>query len=804
MYSFSIPVATDIDATHGNSPIASCGLMGLPTGLSAVGMPAGATCTIDISGTVDPSVTPGSFALTLFVTDTDIMQDAVTVVSGATMTQMGFDLMVVADMSVTLVVDPAATFDDSTAPAGIGVVPDAVTGRPYGDDGTGTTGRSDLLFTVTGGLSPYMWSTMNVPAGIVCTQQGGNNQMLRCNSAGANVTGVTSDLTFTVTDGSNLAVASGMTSTDTNGHTAHTLAVQAALAIDNNSLPNGLVDFPYSVQFTVTGGLPAPMSPWVAPGSMSGGCSGGSAPTGTLPPGTALSASTGMLTAASLTMASTTITEFTFQVCYTDNGNDTTPAGAGFPPVDQNTSVAGNDYVVNVLTRHAYVATDGLDPDIVEVVDTAGDTRVTSIDPTGANLNPEFVAVTPDGRFAYVGLNNETVDAIDTITKTVLRNVNISSACSGSINGMAAADIPTVGTRVYAVRNAANNGIRPNVVVINPNNYAFLAIPVSDNGDDLRGVAFSPDGTRAYVTNNQNEVVVVDTAVGAEITASRFPIGGTAGPRGIAIVPNNAGASPRLLAYIAKQTDPGAVAVVDVTTDTLALVIERAAPTADTEPYQVAARAVPSGQAPEHVFVSQFQSNTQYLFMDNTVAMPTIAPVMLTDVTANGNRRQSGVTAPPVPSGTPKVYFAINSNNDNNGNSVYSVMDLATPDGGARIDLTNGSTPEGIAHTPQPSGLVLDGSNVDRTQSPWRLPNAPTANMPYPSTSVAVQGAVGQISFAGTTFPSASCGTLTINSVSGLISGSVGGSGTCTVNLNVTDSGRPGGVLITTISIVVP
>jgi 6-phosphogluconolactonase (cycloisomerase 2 family) len=819
-YNFTFTVNTDLDATGamgpGNGPVSACSVTGLPTGLMSTFMANGADCDITISGT--PTMT-GPFALTISVTDTAIMQDAATVVSAFTRTQAA-NLMVVAGMTVTLVTDcpgtcAAATFDDSLTGGMTGVVPDAVNGRVYGDDDTGTTAQRDLLFTVMGGIAPYSWMVANLPAGITCTEEGANNEMFRCNSDGNLVTGMTSDFSFTVTDTGNAAVTPGMQDTDVNGHNAHTLPVAAALVINNNSLPNGLVDFPYSVQFTATGGLPAPMSPWVAPGAMAGGCSGGSTPTGTLPPGTSLDASTGMLTATALTMASTTATEFTFQICYTDTSNDTTPAGAAFPPVDQNTGSPGNDYVVNVLARHAYVAAPGTDR--VEVVDTAGDTQVTNamnptipIDVTGGNVNPRFLTMSPDGRFLFVGIEStDTVDVIDTITKTVVRNIDIDTPCFGDIRGMAAADVPTRGTRVYVICEVQSAGQQPNLIIINVNDFAFTSMGISDNGDILGGVAFSPDGTRAYLTNDQNEIVVFDTVNQMELTASRFVIGGAADPRGIAIVPNTASGN-RLLAYIAKfnSGNTGAVAVVDVTTDTLAAVTERNATASNTQPFQVAARAVPSGGTPpSHVFVSQFNSNTQYIFMDNAVAMPTLSAVTLTDV-ATGSRQQGGVTAPPVPSGTPKVYFTIRSNNNTNGNSVYSVMDLMTPDGGARIDLTDGTQPEGITHTPQPSGLVLDGANLDRstaTTAPLvRLPDA-TDSTAY-DTTVAVQGGVGVISFASSAFSAgtaAECGTLTISATTGRITGTAGTAGTCILNLVVSDAGRVNGVLRATLAIVV-
>ena len=93
-------------------------------------------------------------------------------------------------------------------------------------------------------------------------------------------------------------------------------------------------------------------------------------------------------------------------------------------------------------------------------------------------------AGTNGARQRFVGQNGtDTVDVIDNITKTLVRNIDIDAPCSGQINGMAAGDIPMVGTRVYVV--CDNN----DVIIINPNDFTFTTIQVGATNADLGGVA---------------------------------------------------------------------------------------------------------------------------------------------------------------------------------------------------------------------------------------------------------------------------------------------------------------------------
>ncbi|AOW93973.1 hypothetical protein BFN03_18445 [Rhodococcus sp. WMMA185] len=79
-------------------------------------------------------------------------------------------------------------------------------------------------------------------------------------------------------------------------------------------------------------------------------------------------------------------------------------------------------------------------------------------------------------------------------------------------------------------------------------------------GASPRGIAITPDGTRAYVTNEVDDnVSVIDTATNAIVDAP-IPVGN--GPIGVAITPNGA------RAYVTSPSD-STVLVIDTGTNTV-------------------------------------------------------------------------------------------------------------------------------------------------------------------------------------------------------------------------------------------
>jgi YVTN family beta-propeller protein len=168
----------------------------------------------------------------------------------------------------------------------------------------------------------------------------------------------------------------------------------------------------------------------------------------------------------------------------------------------------------------------------VLVIDTATNTFVGTPIPVGSN--PEWVAVAPDGKHAYVanfGSNN--VSVIDTATNTVVTTVPVGS----KPNGVAVAPD---GKHAY-VANFGSNNVS---VIATATNTVVTTVPV---GSTPNGVAVTPDGKYAFVTNfNSNNVSVIDTATNTVVATVAVGVS----PLGVGIVPPPPGVP--FLAFSAK------------------------------------------------------------------------------------------------------------------------------------------------------------------------------------------------------------------------------------------------------------
>jgi YVTN family beta-propeller protein len=145
-----------------------------------------------------------------------------------------------------------------------------VTGRTYGDPGGGAAGppNCDLLFEVTGGRPPYTWTTTSLaPAPIVCNDpgEGADNAFLRCNSGGAAVSGGTAMLAVEVNDSGSSALGKIALTMDDQMHTAHVINVQNPLQVNVNfsPIPDGVTGRAYGnpvgmtdLIYTSSGGIP--------------------------------------------------------------------------------------------------------------------------------------------------------------------------------------------------------------------------------------------------------------------------------------------------------------------------------------------------------------------------------------------------------------------------------------------------------------------------------------------------------------------------------------------------------------------
>ncbi|MGH6839291.1 MAG: beta-propeller fold lactonase family protein [Methylocella sp.] len=207
--------------------------------------------------------------------------------------------------------------------------------------------------------------------------------------------------------------------------------------------------------------------------------------------------------------------------------------------------------------KHAYVA--NFDSNTVSVIDTASNTVVATV-PIGCSpasntsclLNG--VAVTPDGKYAYVAnstsirlpvipdgkhpdvMNNGkfsfpgpgTVSVIDTATNTV-----VGSPIPVGVDPRGVAITPD-GTRAY-VANSTDPGGGPGTVsvIATASNTVVATVQV---GGAPGALAITPDGKHAYVTNGLNTVSVIATATNKVVATVPLPV--NSGPIGVAITPD--------------------------------------------------------------------------------------------------------------------------------------------------------------------------------------------------------------------------------------------------------------------------
>src|SRR5579884_1060416 len=188
----------------------------------------------------------------------------------------------------------------------------------------------------------------------------------------------------------------------------------------------------------------------------------------------------------------------------------------------------------------------------ISIIDTSTNT-VTSTINLGAGSGPSLLAITPDGKRAYVQcrLCNPGVRVIDTATNAVVGPAIPVS----SINSFGIADAPN-GRSIYVT-----GGDSANVSVISTVNNAVTAT-MSVPGEPLE-IAFSPDGGRAYVANLlTNAVNVIDTSTNT--LSGTITVGNA--PESLAMTPNGA------FVYVLNAGD-GTVSAIDTSTNSVVATI---------------------------------------------------------------------------------------------------------------------------------------------------------------------------------------------------------------------------------------
>jgi YVTN family beta-propeller protein len=146
-------------------------------------------------------------------------------------------------------------------------------------------------------------------------------------------------------------------------------------------------------------------------------------------------------------------------------------------------------------------------------------------------VGPNAVAITPDGKSAYVANVGGTVSVIDTATSTVSATLAVDSPF-----GIA---VTPDGNHVYVTSTGPST-----VSVIDTETDAVVhVIALLPRTAGPLQIAFTPSGEFAYVTtpvfSEAQSVSVIDTKTNAVVTA--IPVGNM--PRGIAIVPGCAAAT---------------------------------------------------------------------------------------------------------------------------------------------------------------------------------------------------------------------------------------------------------------------
>jgi YVTN family beta-propeller protein len=193
--------------------------------------------------------------------------------------------------------------------------------------------------------------------------------------------------------------------------------------------------------------------------------------------------------------------------------------------------------------RQAYVA--NRDAQLVTVVDTAVN-QVTATIPIPAGP-PRFLAFAPDGHRLYVTIYNDqktihAIDVIDTGSNTVI----------ATVQQPARPYLPAVspdGKWLFV----PNHDIAAVSVVDTDTNTVTSRITVAPNPHT---VAFSPDGRRAYTANHESNLVSVIDVATLKVLAT-VPVGKS--PHSIAI-------HPRLPLAAAVNYDDGTVSVIDTST----------------------------------------------------------------------------------------------------------------------------------------------------------------------------------------------------------------------------------------------
>src|SRR2546425_6334661 len=182
----------------------------------------------------------------------------------------------------------------------------------------------------------------------------------------------------------------------------------------------------------------------------------------------------------------------------------------------------------------AYVS--GPLPGIV-VVDTVTDGVVATVAAGGGGI-----AIPPEGPRAYAGSGKNAVVVIDPASNPVIATVTVPAGIRGDGN----IAITPNGTRAYVAGPEIGGPSTVSVIDTDPSSSTYNAVVATVTvGNTPFGVAVTPDGAFAYVTNSRDSnvsrgtgVSVINTASNTVVATVTLPPAGHTGARGIAISPD--------------------------------------------------------------------------------------------------------------------------------------------------------------------------------------------------------------------------------------------------------------------------
>src|SRR4051812_5663984 len=180
------------------------------------------------------------------------------------------------------------------------------------------------------------------------------------------------------------------------------------------------------------------------------------------------------------------------------------------------------------------------------LVANAGDDTVTIIDtqthvavgqPIAVGDNPQSIAITPDGAYAYVANHDA-----DTVSIIALHGAPGGAAvATGAItvgDGPRDVAVSPDGAYVYVLN---QNGGSETISVLGTATGSTVGDPIAlqQAPSGANDIAVTPDGRRAYVTRESSGVTVVDLTTRAEVPDDQIDLGGEP-PNAVAMLPDGA------------------------------------------------------------------------------------------------------------------------------------------------------------------------------------------------------------------------------------------------------------------------